>query len=212
VIKGKAYNFLVTILPYTDSGKHKGSVLSIRLKNHYAPREIERLEQANLKIPFQANAEYDLFNWKGIQFAPYLCYELTDIKHRGLFLSELDILIACVYNQDTNYFADILDSACRDLHCYIVQANSSDYGDSCIIQPTKSVDHNIIRVKGGDNNTILTATLDIGALREFQYLKLGDSEHSDYKFKHLPPGYNRQIAQERHLKLCKRTKHEVETT
>lgn len=32
VIKGKAYNFLVTILPYTDSGKHKGSVLSIRLK------------------------------------------------------------------------------------------------------------------------------------------------------------------------------------
>jgi len=212
VIKGKAYNFVVTILPYTDSGKHKGSVLSIRLKNHYAPREIEKLEQVNVKIPSRTNVVYDLFNWKGIQFAPYLCYELTDIKHRGLFLSELDMLIACVYNQDTSYFADILDSACRDLHCYIVQANSSEYGDSCIIQPTKSVDHDIIRVKGGDNNTILTATLDIGALREFQCLTLGDSEHIEYKFKHLPPGYNKHVAKERHMKFCKRTKPEEETT
>lgn len=212
VIKGKAYNFVVTILPYTDSGKHKGSVLSIRLKNHYAPREIEKLEQVNVKIPSRTNVVYDLFNWKGIQFAPYLCYELTDIKHRGLFLSELDMLIACVYNQDTSYFADILDSACRDLHCYIVQANSSEYGDSCIIQPTKSVDHDIIRVKGGDNNTILTATLDIGALREFQCLTLGDSERIEYKFKHLPPGYNRHVAKERHMKFCKRTKPVQETT
>ncbi len=197
VIGKNAFNLLATILPYTDNNRNKHCYISLRNKNHDAPLEIELLTQSHRKVP-KTICYYDLFDWRGVQFAPYLCYELADISHRGLFISELDILIACVYNKDVHYFGDIVDSLTRDIHCYVVQANSSDYGDSCILQPTKSETHDIIRVKGGENETILTAKISISKLRDFQLLKLSSTENKKRDYKHTPPNFD-------HEKVLKRT-------
>ena len=126
--------------------------------------------------------------------------EFTPTFETQLFISELDLLIACVYNKDTQYFGDIVDSLTRDIHCYVVQANSSDYGDSCILQPTKSETRNMIRVKGGENETILTAKVSVKKLREFQMLKLSSTENKQHDYKHTPPSFD-------HKKVLERTKN-----
>lgn len=188
---GTAYNLIATLLPVTDKNHVRHCYIILRVKNHYAPREIEHLANYRLRVP-KVPMRYDMFEWKGVQFAPYLCYELADITHRGLFLSEIDMLIACVYNKDVHYFGDIVDSLTRDLHCFVVQANSSDYGDSCVVQPTKTETQNILRVKGGENSTILTATLNVQKLREFQLKTLTNSEARNEDYKMTPPNFDNQ--------------------
>jgi hypothetical protein len=189
-----ANNFIVAALPIKNNDEYKTCCLSIRCKNHYAPKEKEDLERAGLSEPVKENYRYDLFKWRGCQFSIYNCYEVADIKHRAIFRSELDLLVACVLNKDTNYFSSIVESVVKDLHCYVVQVNCSDYGDSRIVQPTKKDRMDILRVSGGDNNTILTAELDINKLRHFQ--SLGYSITDD-DFKPTPPGFNKEKVQKR---------------
>lgn len=64
------------------------------------------------------------------------------------------------------YFSNIVESASRDLHCFIVQANTSKYGDSRITGPYNSLFKDIIKVKGGENNVLLIGTVDCLAVRE----------------------------------------------
>lgn len=62
-----------------------------------------------------------------------------------------------------------MESFCRDLHCYCIQVNSSDYGDSRIVQPSKTEILNIIRTKGGKNRSILVEDIDIDVLKTFYF-------------------------------------------
>ncbi|MCO4220793.1 RNA-directed DNA polymerase [Aeromonas hydrophila] len=189
VIGKKAYNIHVETLPYEVMGKHKSSLLTFRVKNHYAPSELEILKSYRLKCgaPKAKNQRYHLIKWRGISFATYNCFELANIKHRALFRSQLDIMFACVWNKDTHYYQHITESAARDLHCYVAQSNTSHYGGSCVLQPTSSTTSNKIYVKGGENHCILTTTLDIAALREAQYRTLRVSSDT---IKHNPPGFD----------------------
>jgi len=189
VIGNKVYNFIATSLPYKYKNIYNTCFLSLRIKNHYAPQERRDLETVHLQ-PVEPNpAYYEMFVWKGIQFASYNCFELANLSHRALFKSDLDLLVACVWNKDINYYEKIMESVVRDLHCYVAQANTSDYGGSCVLQPKKTEEVHIIKVKGGENCTILTATLDIKKLREFQFK--GYSE-TDKTFKPTPPGFDHQ--------------------
>ncbi|MCO6507144.1 MAG: hypothetical protein J6570_08620, partial [Snodgrassella sp.] len=86
-----------------------------------------------------------------------------------------------------NYYQHILESAVRDLHCYTVQANTSQYGGSCVLRPAKTESKTLLYVKGGDNACILTTHLDIKKFREFQYKSKPSAKDG---FKHLPPGYD----------------------
>ena len=54
----------------------------------------------------------------------------------------------------------------RDLHCYCVQVNSSDYGDSRITMPSRTEVKDILKTKGGNNDTVLVGTIDVEKLRE----------------------------------------------
>ena len=137
---------------------------------------------------------YERFSWRGVVFPVYNCYELTDINDRGLFRSEVDMLIAVEYNPDTNYFSNIIEAATRDIHCYAVQANSSDYGDSRVISPNSTEKMNIIKVKGGENAVLLKTTIDIEALRDFQSRKYSPN-HSE--FKPTPAGFDHKLARNR---------------
>jgi len=182
-----AYNLIVATLPIIDEDKYRSCCISVRCKNHYSPKEICQLKDCGYDVP-KLESAYHLFKWKGLQFTIYNCYELTDINHRSIFKSELDFLIACVLNRDVGYFSNIIESVSKDLHCYVVQVNTSKYGDSRIVQPTKAEFMNILRVSGGENKTILTATINIDKLRDFQVLKYG---LGNKQFKPTPAGFNR---------------------
>ena len=190
VIDGCAYNLLIETLPFRNSDQYKTCIMTARIKNHYAPAELEIINNLRLtegKPKSASKIFYHKVLWRGVAFATYNCFELSDITHRVLFKSVIDLLIACVWNKDTNYYQHILESAVRDLHCYTVQANTSQYGGSCILRPTKTENKTMLYVKGGENVCILTTQLDIKQLREFQYKSKPSSKD---EFKHLPPGYD----------------------
>ena len=85
-----------------------------------------------------------------------------------------------------------MESFCRDLHCYCIQVNSSDYGDSRIVQPSKTEILNIIRTKGGTNRSILVEDIDIDVMRNFQ-IKEYELQKDDNIFKPTPPQFDKEI-------------------
>jgi hypothetical protein len=190
VVGKQVYNLIIEVLPFKASNKYKSCAVSVRLKNHYAPSELEIIDSLRLtpaNMLHKPKNYYHKVNWNGVSFATYNCFELSDIEHRTLFKSEVDMIFACVWNKDTNYYQHILESAVRDLHCYVVQSNTSQYGGSCVLRPSRTANKTMLYVKGGNNACVLTTDVDIQKLREFQYKSrpgTGDS------FKHLPPGYN----------------------
>ena len=181
-------NFSIALLPF-EIGKVKEVFVLPRLKNHYSPSEEKEIKKIGKQVPNPQTSIYHLIKWRGIQFTVYNCYELADVVQRSIFRSELDILFAIEYNRDTNYFSNIAESTCRDLHCYYVQANTSDYGDSRVVEPRATEQMNPVRVKGGENNVILRYKLDIKGLREFQQQRL-PYQMEDKRFKTTPPDFN----------------------
>ena len=143
----------------------------------------------NLKVASPKEYRYDIFNWKNLYFCPYYCFELADVWHRSLFKSKLDLLVGVEWNKDTNYFSNIVESCSRDLHCYIAQVNTSQFGDSRLTQPVESARLDILKLKGGSNDAILVAEIDLDKIREFQR-KTFDLTHLQKEFKPLPPDYN----------------------
>ena len=189
-VDGFVYNLLVELLPFKLSEKYNSCFMTARLKNHYAPEELRLIENLRLRPAGTLDNHKDYYNrisWNGITFASYNCFELSDIGHRMLFKSEIDVLFACVCNKDTNYYQDILGSAVRDLHCYVVQSNASQYGGSCVLRPMKTEDKTMLYVKGGDNPGVLITEIDVAALRDFQYKP---DPGNKYGFKPLPPGFD----------------------
>ena len=102
------------------------------------------------------------------------------------------MVVAVEWNTDIAYFSSIIESMCRDLHCYCVQANSSGPGDSRVLQPTKSELRDIIKTKGGKNPCILAADIDIRGLREFQALQYPLQKDAG-SFKPTPPDFDPEI-------------------
>ena len=99
------------------------------------------------------------------------------------------MLFAIEYNKDTNYFSNIAESTARDLHCFFIQANTSEYGDSRVVEPRETIKMNPVRVKGGENNIILRYTIDVSALRRFQTQRL-PYQLNDKAFKTTPPDFD----------------------
>jgi len=189
VVAKKVFNFLVTLLPFEYEG-YKSLAISIRLKNHYSPAEMSLLESYGYIIPKVKNPSYDLFSWQGCHFTTFNCFELSNIDHRARFKSKIDLLVASEFNQDVNYFSNIVESSARDLHCYIAQVNDSKFGDSRITQPSKTYSKDILKVKGGKNPTILVDSIDLNKLREFQ-LKEYSGQKNLGEFKATPPEFDR---------------------
>lgn len=159
----KVYNFTTTIIPVKKE-KITYAVPFFHLKEYYAPEEEKLIRGENL-VPVVGKS-HTLFDWNNVRFASFCCFELTAIRLRTEFKREADVIIGVEWNKDTNYFSNIMESLSRDLSCYCVQANVSEYGDSRIIQPTSSVFMNIARIKGGINASVIIGEIDIPALRD----------------------------------------------
>jgi hypothetical protein len=182
---GYASNYIVTALPFSTPNGYSKCLPSIRLKNYYSPQEEYDLSRLNLNKPNQ-DIYYERFIWKNIHFSCYNCYELTDIHHRGIFRSLVDMVIAVEWNSDVNYYSNIIESCSRDLHCYLVQSNTSQFGDSRVTIPVKTEKMNLVRFKGGNNAVLVKQDLDFSELIDFQLKKYCPD---DDRYKPKPAGY-----------------------
>ena len=125
------------------------------------------------------------------RFAVLICSELTNIKYRADLRGKIDALFVPEWNQDTESFNALVESAALDIHAYIIQCNDRLYGDSRIRAPFKDSWHrDILRVKGGITDYCVIGEIDINALRKFQ------SHYSspERPFKPVPDGFNEDMA------------------
>jgi hypothetical protein len=139
-----------------------------REKNYYAPDEKIFLSKLGFKCVDNKNPEYYVIDNGKFKFSVILCFEFTDIESRASLKSKINLLFVPQFNKDTHYFSSIVESTSRDLHCLVVQANTSKYGDSRITGPYKSEIKNIMQIKGGNNDIVIVSKVDIGKLIEFQ--------------------------------------------
>ncbi|MDU3723578.1 MAG: hypothetical protein E7G24_10295, partial [Clostridium celatum] len=148
-------NYMATIIPYKTclskkyNNYYANSIIKLRLKNHYSPKEKDWVLGYGWKLPEQGKdyeKEYDLIRWKGIDFSSFSCFELANIKDRALFTSYVDLLVGSVHNRDINYYSNIMESLVRDVHCYCAQVNDSTLGDSRIIKPSSTYEKNILQI------------------------------------------------------------------
>jgi len=108
----------------------------------------------------------------------------------------VDALFVPEWNQDTESFNALVESAALDIHAYIIQCNDRQYGDSRIRAPYKdSWKRDIVRLKGGEHDYFVVGNIDVTALRKFQ---------SSYRsaagpFKPMPDGFNNNMAHERKM-------------
>lgn len=188
-----AQNYIATLLPF-KYGYKNDCYITFRLKKWYAPGEEKEIKKYELKVPQKAtNVKNILFVWNNLYFAVYDCFELADINFRSEFKSEVDFIVGCEWNRDIKYFANITEAATRDLHCFVIQVNTSQFGDSKIIAPKKSNEMTILNIKGGDDN-ILIGDVNIQELRDFQRKETLYLEDKDKIFKTLPPDFNKNVS------------------
>ena len=156
----KARN-MVCIFTRVKSGKFNTSCVIAREKNNYAPLEKLLLPTKGFKVEDRTLPIYTCFEDGGVRFGLFLCYEFTDICARALFKDEVDIIFIPEINHDTTYFSNIIESMSRDLHVFMVQSNTSIYGDSRITGPYSRDQRNIVQIKGGDNDSLIVGTINI---------------------------------------------------
>ncbi len=187
--RGRAWNELLAALPFRGANGSKECAPVRRLKKHYSPEEDFQLTNNRLSIPPQrVRTLYQLFQWRGASFAVYNCYELASLEDRCLFKGMVDFIVCSEFNKDVNYFSSIVESAARDLHCYVIQVNSAQFGDSRVVSPSKTEKLNPLRIKGGDNQTFLTMRLPLQQLRSHQLKRYGLQKEST-EYKPTPPDF-----------------------
>ena len=160
----------------------------------------------NLKCYDQEKAYYQVFQQYGIKYGIFLCYEFTDIVARALYKNEIDMLFAPENNKDTGYFASIIESTARDLHAFVIQSNTSNYGDSRITGPYGKDYRNIVQIKGGDSDNLIIGTLDILGVKKYQKEEKINQEKLIKEYFSMKPEdkYNKlKKFYEKELKICK---------
>ena len=148
-------------------------------------QELKRLDGLELK-PDKVWKTPPIVQHGDLRFALLVCSELTNISHRAALRGRVDALFVPEWNQDTETFNALVESAALDMHAFIVQCNDRQYGDSRIRAPFKeSWQRDLLRVKGGITDYCVIGEIDVLALRQFQ------SSHRSpaHPFKPVPDGF-----------------------
>lgn len=149
-------------------------------------RELQGVGGLVLKPQLKPWKAPPIINHGGFQFAVLVCSELTNIAYRTELRGGVDALFVPEWNQDTETFNSLVESAALDIHAYVIQCNDRQYGDSRIRAPHKdSWKRDIVRVKGGIDDYFVTGEIDIQALRAFQ----SPHRSPDAPFKPVPDGF-----------------------
>lgn len=176
----RAYNVVMVIKPTQSYNGFRNSILLYREKNYYAPAEKIELAKRGYICKDKPTPVYHVIKDSTSSFSIILCFEFTDINSRTSLKSKIDTLFVPQFNRDTTYFSSIVESTSRDLHCFVIQANTSLYGDSRINAPYSSLFKNIAQIKGGLNDSILVGEININELKQFR-----EEYNKDYEKKLL---------------------------
>ncbi len=169
IVRGsQAYNFTCVIEPTISSRTYRSAILCFREKLYYAPEERKLLARLGYRSSDCKNPFYYIFSEPSFSFSTILCFEFTDICSRATLKGKIDALFVPQLNRDTNYFSSIVSATSRDLHCFIIQTNTSIYGDSRITGPFKTELKNILQIKGGTNDVVILGEINIYRLRARQ--------------------------------------------
>lgn len=168
VTKGHLAHNLIGVFARAKSGKYNAACVIVREKNNYAPLEKKILATKGYKTVDKTKPIYTYFNDGGVRFGTFLCYEFTDICARSLFKNKADIIFTPENNNDTTYFSNIIDTMTRDIHAFMVQSNTSIYGDSRISGPYSRDYRNIVQIKGGDNDNLIIGTINLKEVKRYR--------------------------------------------
>jgi len=167
-IRNRVYNLQATIVPYIDRRNHRNSLVLLREKNDYSPEEKEIIKNNHhLSYEERPKSFYYAVDWNNIKFTSFICYELTDIHARSLMRRKVDLIFACENNADIQYFSNIIESTARDLSCYVVQCNSSAFGDTRILGPFRRIYMTVASISGGEKSTIHIGKINLTELHDF---------------------------------------------
>jgi hypothetical protein len=148
--------------------------------------EIKRLGGLEMK-PHKQWKTPPIIQHGDFRFAMLVCSELTNISYRAALRGKVDALFVPEWNQDTETFNALVESASLDMHAYIIQCNDRQYGDSRIRAPFKdSWKRDVLRVRGGINDYCVIGKIDVQALRQFQ----SNHQSPGNPFKPVPDGFN----------------------
>lgn len=148
-------------------------------------REIQRIAGLSLK-PEHLLKKPQVIRHGDFQFAILICSELTNIAYRTSLRGKVDALFVPEWNQDTESFNALVESAALDIHAYIIQCNDRQYGDSRVRAPYKeSWKRDLVRIKGGKNDYFVIGEIDVLTLRQFQ----SNYRSPDGPFKPTPDGF-----------------------
>ncbi|WP_205955563.1 reverse transcriptase domain-containing protein [Pantoea stewartii] len=154
-----------------------------------APSEEERLEKFFGLRWADKSSNKIIYNHSGFYFGLLICSELQNIRYRQAFQGHVDCLMVLSWNKDIESFSALVESASLDVHAYIALVNNRAYGDSRVRSPAKkSFGRDICRLRGGENEHIVVASIDIDKLRSFQSRKRRWPAEVD-PFKPIPEGY-----------------------
>lgn len=165
------YNYahnLIGVFAQMKSGKYSSSCVIVREKNNYAPLEKKILATEGYYTKDKETPLYTHIDDGGVRLGTFLCYEFTDICARSLFKNNTDVVFIPENNSDTNYFSNIVETMTRDLHAFMVQANTSIYGDSRISGPYSRDYRNVVQIKGGDNDSLIIGTINIQSVIKYR--------------------------------------------
>ena len=189
-IDKKVFNYSFVILPFKDDN-YRNIFIDFNLKKYFSPEEI-KIIKCKFYTPYENNKEekMNLYKYYDIKFSIFNCFELTSLNLRAKVFKKVDVVFALEYNKDVNYFSNLVTSFSRDLHAYVVQVNTINYGDNRIIQPSKSEILDIVKIKGGEDTNIVTGTINIDKLKKFQN-KSYTCQKEDNSFKPTPAGFHK---------------------
>ena len=142
-------------------------------------------KHGRMKLYVPPNTKAPVYVHGGFCFGVLICSDLTNIQHRFDAQGEIDALFVVEWNRDIRSFSSLVEAAAQDLHAYIVQVNNREYGDSRIRAPKREeYERDVIRVRGGERDYFVVASIDFEELRDFQR-----APKSNGPFKPLPIGY-----------------------
>lgn len=119
-------------------------------------------------------------------FSGLICNELLNIDYRQPLRGQIDALFVVEWNKDIEMYDPLIASTSNDLHCFMVQVNNRKYGDTRLRGPFKETfERDKVRVRGGELDYFVVATIDVKELREFQR----NHRSPDKPFKPVPTGF-----------------------
>jgi hypothetical protein len=127
-----------------------------------------------------------IINHKGFVFSGLICNDFLNIDNRQQLRGKVDTLIVVEWNKDTNTYDPLVQSSSNDLHCFVIQVNNREYGDTRLRGPYKeSYKRDRVSVRGGILDYFVVSDIEINELRDFQR----NFRSPDGPFKPVPTGF-----------------------